>query len=306
MASTNNLKEVKKQHSCSSSQSVDKKKSKKTISREIGLEIGTICGKHLLKLEHLHYGYWTKDLEVDISNLRTAQENYTNFLISHIPQNVEKILDVGCGSGQTAKKLVERGYQVDCVSPSLFLAERARDLLGSGSNVFECCYEKLQTENRYDVVLFSESFQYIDPKEAIEKTLSLLNSNGYVLICDLFRIDIEEKCPVSGGHSLTKFFNTVSEYPLELVKDLDITEETAPNIDIEDHIFKEVVHPVLNLLQQLLDSRYPFISKFLRWKYKKKINKLHRKYFSGERTGENFRKFKSYRVLLYNKKTNSR
>jgi len=36
----------------------------------------------------------------------------------------------------------------------------------------------------------------------------------------------------------------------------------------------------------------------------KKISKIDRKYFNSEKTGENFKKFKSYRLLLY-KKTNS-
>jgi len=277
------------------------KKKKTELSREIGLEIAAICGKHFLNLEHLHYGYWTKDLEVDLANLRIAQENYANFLISHIPDGVRSILDVGCGRGQMAKKLVDVGYKVDCVSPSPLLSQQSRDLLGDRSDIFECYYEQLQTENRYDVVLFSESFQYIEPEEAIKKTLCLLNGDGYLLICDVFRTDAQSKNPQSGGHPLTRFYNIVSEYPLGLVKDLDITEETAPTIDIEGHIFKEVVHPVVNLLEQLLDNRYPFISKFLKWKYRRKIDKIYGKYFSGQRTGENFKKFKSYRLLLYKK-----
>ena len=88
------------------------KKDKKTVSCEIGLEIAAICGKQFLKLEHLHYGYWTKDLEVDLPNLCKAQENYANFLISHIPEDVETILDVGCGMGQIAKKLLDMGYGI--------------------------------------------------------------------------------------------------------------------------------------------------------------------------------------------------
>ena len=55
------------------------KKDKKTVSREIGVEIAAICGKYFLKLDHLHYGYWTDGLEVDIANVHIAQENYADF-----------------------------------------------------------------------------------------------------------------------------------------------------------------------------------------------------------------------------------
>ncbi len=276
-------------------------KPQKTVSRNIGIEIGAICGKYFLKSQHLHYGYWTSDLQVNIASLPIAQENYANFLISHIPDGVRTILDVGCGLGQIPKKLVDMGYQVDCVSPSPFLSNQARELLGNTSHIFECYYEQLQTENRYDLILFSESFQYIDIEEAIKKTLGFLNQSGYILICDFFKKESPYKSPLSGGHPLTRFYNIVYEYPLEPIKDLDITKETAPNLDIANDMLKEVIEPTANLAQQLLDNRYPFTSKFLKWMYRKKINKLNKKYFSGERTGENFKKFKSYRLLLYEK-----
>jgi 2-polyprenyl-3-methyl-5-hydroxy-6-metoxy-1,4-benzoquinol methylase len=280
------------------------KKDKKTVSREIGLEIGSICGKYFLKLEHLHYGYWTRDIEVDIANVHIAQENYANFLISHIPEGTKKILDVGCGSGQIARKLIDMGYKVDCVSPSHFLAGQARQLLGNSSHIFECFYEQLQTENRYDVILFSESFQYIDMEEGLRKTVGFLNPDGYMLICDYFRKETLDKGNISGGHPLKKFYNIVSQYPFRLIKDLDITRETAPNLDVLNDIFKNAVHPTVILTQQLLENRYPLASKVIKWLYRKKISRIDKKYFQGEKTGENFIKLRSYRLLLY-KKMNS-
>jgi len=274
-------------------------KAPKRVSREIGLEVGAICIKYFLKSQHLHYGYWTNDLQVDIANLPIAQENYAKFLISHIPDGVKTILDIGCGFGETAKKLLDMGYQVDCVSLSPFLSKQARELLGNASHIFECYYQQLQTEKTYDLILFSESFQYIDIEEAIEKTLGFLNQSGYILICDFFKKESPYKSPISGGHPLKRFYDIVSEYPLELVKDLDITEGMAPTLDIANDMFKEVIEPTINLTQQFLDNKYPFMSKFVKWMYRKKINKINKKYFTGERTGENFRKFKSYRVLLY-------
>jgi len=276
-------------------------KDKKELSRQIGMEVASICGEHFLNLEHLHYGYWTEDLQVSLANLRAAQEKYADFLISHIPAGVKSILDVGSGRGRMSKILLNAGYKVDCVSPSPLLAKQTRDLLGNGSYIFECDYEDLKTQKRYDLILFSESFQYVQLEEAVRKTVGFLKDSGYLLICDFFKKDTEEKSLLSGGHPLEKFYKIVSKYPLKTVKDLDITEQTAPNIDIEHRIFEKVIHPVANRVEQLLSSRHPFLMKILKWKYRKKIDKLSDKYFSDKRTGESFKRFKSYRFLLYKK-----
>jgi SAM-dependent methyltransferase len=281
-------------------------KREKKSSRELGLEVAAICGKHFLRLDHLHYGYWTNGLEIDIANLHDAQEKYTDFLIEHIPAGVRTILDVGCGPGQTAKRLIHAGYDVACVSPSPFLSERVRALLGDGCKIFESTYEGLETDHRYDVILFSESFQYVRMEKALQKTLTLLNDPGHLLICDIFKKDVEASSVMGGGHKLAKFYRIAGNYPFEFVEDLDITEQTAPNLDILDDALKNVAQPVLNSVLSYLRGRYPLIVKFLQWKYRKQINKTCEKYFKDGRASEDFKKFKSYRLLLMRKNAPAR
>jgi hypothetical protein len=47
-----------------------------------------------------------------------------------------------------------------------------------------------------------------------------------------------------------------------------------------------------------MDNRYPLLSKFLKWKYKKKIEKMRRQYFAAQHGAAALKKFKSC-LLLY-------
>lgn len=160
----------------------------------------------------------------------------------------------------------------------------------------------LETEDRYDLILFSESFQYVNIRIALDKTLEFLNPAGWLLICDVFRKDIvqapDEK-GVGGGKRLAKFYAGIVDFPFELTRDLDITARTAPNLDLLDDTLRNVVRPMLDSGMSFLSGRYPLMSRFLRWKYRRKIEGAYQKFFNSHRTSENFEKFKTYRLFLY-------
>lgn len=277
------------------------KDTKKEISREVGLEVTSIFGKYFIQLDHLHYGYWPDNLKVNAANLHIAQEEYVKFITSHIPAGVKTILDVGCGTGQIAKTLLDMGYKVDCVSPSPFLKKSASELLGDKSRIFECFYEDLQTDERYDMIMFCESFQYIKLEKALSKTDSLLNNGGHLFICDFFRIDVQSKPFMGGGHKLPKFYNLVSASAFKLIEKVDITKETAPNMDLLKDVLENVIAPSIDAGLRFVNSRFPIILKFIKWKYREKIQKFENKYLTGNITGENFKRDKRYLFLLYKK-----
>jgi len=138
--------------------------------KEVGLDIGLAFARHFYKTDYLHYGYWPEALSVDPANVLEAQENYANLLLKHIPDGVNSILDVGCGSGKFSEKLLDAGYSVDCVSPSPNLTKHVRERLGERVEIFECRYEDLKTKKYYDLILCSESFQYLLLEKAMAQT----------------------------------------------------------------------------------------------------------------------------------------
>ena len=277
------------------------KRIKKVDSKEVGLEIGLHIFKFFLKTEYLHYGYFINGLESDVANLKKAQENYAELLFSSIPEGTKTILDVGCGSGKTAFELIKKGYQVECVSPSILLNKYAETLVGDSGKIYNAKFENFKSDKKYDLVMFSESFQYINMDESIPLALSYLNENGKILICDFFRREMPEKGPLGGGHKFNDWLKILDKYPITIEKELDITNETAPTIDLVDQLAKEVLQPTWKLIFMLAEDRFPTLLKLVKWKYKKKFEKMENKHFSGERNGENFKKYKIYKLYLLNK-----
>lgn len=274
---------------------------KQVDSKEIGLAAGLIFGKYFLGTEQMHYGLWPSDLPLVISNVARAQDLYTEFLLSYIPQGTRSVLDVGCGTGANAKKLIERGFSVECVSPSPFLTGYARDILGEEVPIHECTFEELETDRQFDLLLFSESFQYVSLDDALGGSAAFLNKGGHILICDFFRRGGVEKSFMGGGHNIDEFYRKVKSSPFEIASDEDITDRTAPNMDLVEDLLANFAKPVWELFNYALDSNRPRISRFLKWKYKKRIEKMNKKYFSGLRNAENFKADKVYRLILLRK-----
>ena len=270
-------------------------------SKVVGLDAGLLIGKFFLNTEELHYGYWPDDKTATAQNFAGAQARHSQLIIDHIPDGVKRILDVGSGSGSLAQKLINLGYKVDCVVPSEFLAKKIKDKLGKNSIIHVCKFEDLEESQSYDLILFSESFQYVLMEQSINKIVSMLPKNGHLLICDVFHKNVTGVSPMRGGHRWDLFENQISKSSLKQITNLDITAETAPTYDFLNQLLKEVVIPISDISGNYLNSNYPKLSKLLKWKYRKKLDKIEKVWYSGELTGENFIKFKSYRLLIYKK-----
>ncbi|MEC9437598.1 MAG: class I SAM-dependent methyltransferase [Candidatus Neomarinimicrobiota bacterium] len=275
------------------------KKKEKVSSKEVGLEIGLVISRFLYKTEHLHYGYWPDDLAIIPENVRKAQDLHSKLIIDAIPANVETILDIGSGSGGLAEKLINKGYKVHCVSPSEYLADAIEEKLGDKVKVFRSTCQDLELEQQYDLVVFSESFQYVQVNQAIEKSIEALKPNNHLLICDFFRQPGTGRRPLGGGHGWDWFQNALKEYPLIEIINKDITKETARTMDLFNDMLNDVALPISSLSGRYMDSNFPKSMKLFRWAFRKHLTKINEIYFSGYLTSEMFNKMKTYRLLLY-------
>ncbi len=229
----------------------------KMDTRAIGLDVGLSFAKWLTGAENLHYGDWT-GLEVNAANFGPAQVAYTDRLFRYLPDKPCRILDIGGGAGETARKLLALGHQVEIVIPSAFLASRCREN-AKGAVVHEMRFEDFEGTGKFDVCLFSESFQYIPLGTGLKKCLGLLAPSGRIVIADCFRREgfreDEVLATVGGGHPIASYRATVAELKLETLNEEDITSEVAPSVEIEQGLFNVVGHALTRVDQELTAKR---------------------------------------------------
>lgn len=231
-------------------------KTGKLDTRAIGLDVGLSFIRWLTGAENLHYGLWT-GLDVSAGNLRRAQDAYTEKLFRLLPEGPLRILDIGGGAGETARKLLALGHEVDIVVPSPFLASRCRET-AAGAQVHETRFEDFAGAGPYDLCLFSESFQYIPLEASLPKCRDLLVPGGHLIIADCFRsaaFHSRREGTVGGGHPLARFHETLAELPFEVQSEEEITEAVAPSIDLEQELFHVFGHALTRIDTELAAKR---------------------------------------------------
>ncbi|MCA3512942.1 MAG: SAM-dependent methyltransferase [Rhodobacter sp.] len=226
----------------------------KIDTRAVGLDVGLAFIRWLTGAGNLHYGLWT-GLEVTAGNLRAAQEAYTARLFGYLPPGRLRILDIGGGAGETARKLLALGHEVEIVVPSAFLAARCRET-ATGAVVHECTFEDFAGKGPFDLCLFSESFQYIPMTDSLPKCAALLAPGGQVLIADCFRTEAyagraAQGPQPGGGHHLAHFCEVLERSAFVVVAQEDITDAVAPSIDLEQQLFNVIGHGVTRVSDEV-------------------------------------------------------
>ena len=266
-----------------------------------GMNLELLFATNVLKLKSLHYGYWDQEQKTDLDDIRNAQIRYTKTLADMIPAGVEKILDVGCCIGDNALVLANRGYQVTAISPD---ANHSKFFDGyDNKNIIfvRSKLEDFETEDRFDLMLFSESQTYFDPEISFIKAQRLLNPKGYILFSDMFALGSDGESRVDFTEE--EYLSTAQRYGFSIVSNTDITEKVLPTIKYTHTIYSSYVDPSINLLVDYIRSRSPIKFKLISLLFGNQLKELSKakNHFDKRLNPDYFSKEIAYKRLLMRK-----
>ncbi len=224
---------------------------------------------------YLHYGYWqpvpASIDDVTLPRMRVAQEAYATKLLDLIPAGVSTILDVGCGIGGNAKTMLARGFNVEALAPDPLQQQKFIKYTEGKIPFHLSTFEDYQTDKTYDLVLFSESSQYISVDNLAAGTASILKSGGYLLLADMMRSDANYQEGIfSNCHLKSELEAALIAAGFKLVEIQDISAEIAPTIDLCIEAFRTYGLSTIEYISALVKIAVPPIhalgsSAFKKW-----------------------------------------
>ncbi|MBN1408772.1 MAG: class I SAM-dependent methyltransferase [Calditrichaceae bacterium] len=247
----------------------------------------------VLGLDRLHYGIWQPDDELTYDNLKKAQIRYEDFLIENIPEGVKTVLDVGCGTGVLSKKLLEAGYAVEGLSPDINQKKVFTENVKA--EFHHSTFDKFEANKKYDCLIMSESAQYIKLHRLFENARQSLKQDGYLMICDYFRLEDASGIHGKSGHYFHIFKEQMQESGFKLITERDITDSVTKTLDIAKY-FADRAILAADIGTEKIRRKHPHLSKFILWLFRNKIDKVNRQMELID--SKAFKQNKTYRFFL--------
>ena len=264
------------------------------VLKEFRLDLEAVLSQILYGQGYLHYGYWKdgKADEVSLCSLGKAQQAYFDQLAATIPEGTKSVLDVGSGTGSNAFSLLQESYSVDCVCPSPRLNAIAKKKLPQDTQIFECKFEELKTDKIYDLLLFSESFHYLDAKKAFHQID--IYAEKHVLIFDYFpRKDSDTDKKIS-YRQFTRLMSDSFPGKFKILSDQDMTSFITPTFKVLDEIKNNYAGPFVISSVADFKKQHPVYSFLLSYPLSRLLARF-------EKPSNHYKKFSEayeYRLIL--------
>ncbi|HLE84441.1 MAG TPA: methyltransferase domain-containing protein [Thermoanaerobaculia bacterium] len=207
----------------------------------------------VLGLDHLHYGLWNGE-PLSLAGLKGAQDRFARHLCDWVPSETRTILDVGCGTGSTAVLLAARGFEVEGLSPDPSHERLFTRRVGTPFHLVR--FQEFRPPRAYDLVLMSESAQYIWLDRFFPAVLEAA-PGGRLLVADYFTV---RECagPIArSGHRLEPFLDEAERSGLVLERREDVTDRVLPTLNLARSWLESYVEPCLRIAGEAVSAKRP-------------------------------------------------
>ncbi|HEX8618301.1 MAG TPA: methyltransferase domain-containing protein [Thermoanaerobaculia bacterium] len=168
---------------------------------------------------YLHYGLFESDEET----LPVAQERSTELLLARLPSPPARLLEVGIGLGTTLDRLTRLGYDVTGITPDDKQIAVVRDRYADRVRAECIAFEQFVSPERFDMVLFQESSQYIEARALFAKAAELTSK---VFVLDEFAMR-----PIGVLHRYDDFLAAAEQHGFRLTEEIDVSAKVPASID---------------------------------------------------------------------------
>ena len=119
-----------------------------------------------------------------------TRPRYPSPLLDEIIQKTQlkpdsSLLEIGCGPGIATAQLAEQGFSIVAIEPSAESATLAKEKCQNNSNVeiLNTTFEEWNLEpEKFDAVVATTSFHWLDPNLATQKSAAALKANGFLIL----------------------------------------------------------------------------------------------------------------------------
>ncbi len=119
----------------------------------------------------------------------TRNDHYHNFLLRHVPQNCHDVLEIGCGTGEFARRLAERSQRVLALDLSPEMIRIARERSAQFPNIdFQLAdiSDRPLADQSFDCIATIATLHHLPIEETVLKLKAALKPGGVLLVLDLF------------------------------------------------------------------------------------------------------------------------
>lgn len=95
---------------------------------------------------------------------------------------IDRVLEIGSGSGQATKKLTQWTQRLDCIEPGHhFAAQLRKKFKNTAVSIYEQGFESFETDDHYDLIASACALHWIPKATAYRKITELLKPGGWLL-----------------------------------------------------------------------------------------------------------------------------